>query len=230
MRSRSRARSRLRRRDFLVGGALTVTALVCTAVSPRRNASLLSDRSLDGLVPDEVGSWSRSRVESVLIPKAEKGEGTVYDSVVTRYYLSSSAPPVMLLIAYGSAQAGDAQLHRPEVCYPAAGFKMRDWPDVMLHTAGANIAARSLTATATGRIDQILYWTRIGRDFPTTSFEQRMSILRQTLHGSVPDGVLVRISVMDEDRDSALKVIAQFANQLLASGGPQLREILEGRS
>jgi EpsI family protein len=191
---------------------------------------LLSARSLDSLVPDRVGPWSRSRLESVLIPKAEKGEGTVYDSVVTRYYLSPSAPPVMLLVAYGSAQAGDAQLHRPEACYPAAGFKLHDFPDVVLRTSTGSIAARSLTATAPGRIDQILYWTRIGREFPTTSFEQRMSVLRQTLHGWVPDGVLVRISVMDEDRDSALKVIAQFANQLLASGGPQLREILEGRS
>jgi EpsI family protein len=218
------------RRDFIIGGALAGTALFCAAVAPRRNPNALREaRLLDQLVPEQIGPWTMSRYDPILIPRGEKGEGSTYDSVISRYYISPSAAPVMLLIAYGAEQAGNTQLHRPEVCYPAAGFKLRQGPDVLLRASGANIVARSVTAIATGRVDQILYWTRIGREFPTSSLDQRWATLRQTLSGTIPDGVLVRISVVDEDREAALRVIGAFANTLLSSGSEELRMLLQGR-
>jgi EpsI family protein len=219
------------RRDFLIGGALGATALFCTAVAPRRNPIALRNvRLLDELVPERIGSWSLSRYDPILIPRGEKGEGTIYDSVLSRYYMSNSAAPVMLLIAYGAEQAGNTQLHRPDVCYPSAGFEMHSWPSVLLRAPGGDITAQSATASTTGRVDQILYWTRIGEEFPANSLDQRWSTLRQTLSGTIPDGVLVRISVVDQDREQALKVIETFANALLTSGGRQLRILLQGRA
>lgn len=216
------------RRDFVIGSAFAGTALLCAGVSPGRSR-LVSRRTLDGLVPDRVGPWTASNYEPVVIPRGEELEGAIYDSVITRYYLSNSALPVMLLIAYGSAQTGETLLHRPEVCYVAAGFRIRSWPNVMLRTSEARIPARLLTATAPGRTDQILYWTRVGREFPTTSVEQRWSTLRQTLTGSIPDGVLVRISVDDEDREAALQTMRAFTSDLLSSNR-KLQELLEGRA
>ena len=219
--------SSLNRRDFVIGGVLGSTALFCAAAAPGRR-QLIDRRTLDRLVPEKIGPWTASQYEPVVIPRGEELEGTDYDSVITRYYVSDSASPVMLLIAYGSAQTGETQLHRPEVCYVAAGFKMRNWPNVVLQTPDRRIDARVLTATAPGRTDQILYWTRVGEEFPTTSVEQRWSTLRQTLSGSIPDGVLVRISVDDEDRETAMKFMRGFAGDLLSSGGSRLRAILEG--
>jgi EpsI family protein len=219
--------SPLNRRDFVIGGVLTGTALLCAGVAPGRSP-LIKRRTLDHLVPQQIGPWTASRYEPVVIPRGEEPEGLSYDSVITRYYVSDSALPIMLLIAYGSAQTGETQLHRPEVCYVAAGFRMHSWPNVMLRTAERKIDARVLTATAPGRTDQILYWTRVGGEFPTTSIEQRWSTLRQTLKGSVPDGVLVRISVDEEDRATAMKFMRTFAADLLSSGGTRLRAILEG--
>jgi EpsI family protein len=219
--------SSLNRRDFVIGGVFASTALFCAGVAPGRS-QLLDHRMLDQLVPEKVGPWTASRYEPVVIPRGEEPEGKIYDSVITRYYVSDAALPVMLLIAYGSAQTGETLLHRPEVCYLAAGFRMRSWPNVMLQTAGKKIDSRVLTATAPGRTDQILYWTRVGAEFPTTVTEQRWSTLRQTLTGSIPDGVLVRISVDEEDRETAMKFMRAFAGDLLSSGGPRLRQILEG--
>jgi EpsI family protein len=217
------------RRDFVIGGSLACTGLASAALSRRGNAKRLAEgRSLDNLVPEKIGPWSRSHYEPVLIPRGEETGAKAYDSVITRYYVSDSALPIMLLIAYGSAQTGETQLHRPEICYTASGFRMRSWPNVLLQTGERKIAARVLTATAPGRTDQILYWTRVGGEFPTNSVEQRWSTLRQTLTGSIPDGVLVRISVADEDRDTAMKFIRLFTSELLASDNPQLRELLEG--
>jgi EpsI family protein len=219
--------SSLNRRDFVIGGVFASTALFCAGVAPGRS-QLIDRRTLDRLVPEKIGPWTASHYEPVVIPKGEELEGTDYDSVITRYYVSDSALPVMLLIAYGSAQTGETQLHRPEVCYVAAGFKMRNWPNAVLQTGSKKIDARVLTATAPGRTDQILYWTRVGAEFPTTSVEQRWSTLRQTLTGSIPDGVLVRISIDDEDREAAMKFMRVFAGDLLSSGDSRLRAILEG--
>lgn len=214
------------RREFVIGSAFASTALLCAGVSPGRG-QLVSRRTLDGLVPQHIGPWTASNYEPIVIPRGEELEGAIYDSVITRYYLSDSALPVMLLIAYGSAQTGEMQLHRPEVCYVASGFNMRSWPNIVVQTPNKRIPARLLTATAPGRTDQILYWTRVGREFPTTSVEQRWSTLRQTLTGSVPDGVLVRISVDDEDRQTALQAMRTFTNDLLSSNR-RLQQLLEG--
>lgn len=221
--------SSLNRRDFVIGGALAGTALVCAGGSPRGSAyPTVSHRALDALVPEKLGPWTASQYQPVVIPKGEAPEGRIYDSVITRYYISDSALPVMFLIAYGSAQTGETLLHRPEICYVAAGFDIRSWPNIVLQTPDRKIPSRVLTATAPGRTDQILYWTRVGNEFPTTSVEQRWSTLRQTLTGTIPDGVLVRISIADEDRETALKFISAFTGRLLATGSSPLRELLEG--
>ena len=121
------------RRDFVIGGAFAATGIACAGLARRGSADQLArGRSLDHLVPEKIGVWSRSHYEPVLIPRGEEPEDKVYDSVVTRYYVSDSALPIMLLIAYGSAQTGETQLHRPEICYLAAGFRMRSWPNVVL--------------------------------------------------------------------------------------------------
>ena len=219
------------RRELVIGGALGAAALVSELITPRPDPDRLRrGLSLETLVPKVIGHRARANFNTILIPKGEEAKDKSYDEVVTRYYTGGSAPPIMLLIAYGSAQVGNTELHRPEVCYPSAGFRLRSWPDVPLHFLGTTISARSMTAFATGRIEQILYWSRVGRSFPTSSLAQRWAALRATMQGSVPDGVLVRISTIDSDREAALPVLREFADMLLDAGGPELRMLLTGTS
>ena len=219
------------RREFVVGGALAVTGMFASAATLRSAGSgaATAMRPLERLIPAAVGEWNLSPFADVLIPRAEKAQDKSYDEVVTRYYESRSAPGVMLLVAYGSAQTGDTQLHRPEACYPVAGFKLHRWPDIMLPLSGVAIPARAMTAVATGRIEQLLYWTRVGDEFPTSSISQRWAALRQTLRGSIPDGVLVRLSTIGADRGAALDVLRRFATELMAAGGPALRKVLTAK-
>ena len=219
------------RREFVVGGALAATAVGSYLITPRADPDRLQrGQSLERLVPTHIGQRRRSDLGTVLIPTGEGGEKKSYDQVLTRYYTGNSVAPIMLLIAYGSAQVGTTQLHRPEVCYPAAGFKLRSWPDVQLQILGTRIDARSMTALATGRVEQILYWSRVGPDFPTSSLSQRWATLRESLRGSIADGVLVRISTIDADRASALPALREFASDLVGAGGPELRTLLTGRN
>jgi len=217
------------RRELIVGGGLLASALAASLVKPSPDRPGARPVTLEQLVPNRVGPWTGSSYGNVLIPKGEDAYQDTYDDVLTRHYISEAAAPVMFLIAYGSAQAGNTELHRPEVCYPAAGFRVRSWPDISLRLLGANVPARSMTATASGRVEQILYWSRVGKDFPTSSLEQRLSVLRHTIRGSVPDGILVRISTIDANRERALQLLQAFAIALLSSGNAEMRLLLTGK-
>jgi EpsI family protein len=222
----------LSRREFVIGGGLGATALLAAATAPRSTATLVNESGagLDDLLPGTIGQWTAAPFADVLIPRAEKAEEKSYDEVVTRYYDSNSAPPVMLLIAYGKAQVGGTELHRPEACYPVAGFKLRRRPNVALRVPGLEIDARSMTAEASDRVEQLLYWTRVGADFPTRSVEQRWSAVRQSFAGSIPDGVLVRLSALALQPAAGMEVLKRFAIELLGAGGAPLRSLLIGRA
>jgi EpsI family protein len=185
--------------------------------------------ALDRLVPNQVGGWAHSADGDRLIPVGERPEEEAYDDLLTRYYGDGSGNPIMFLVAYGSAQTGNAQLHRPEACYPAAGFNLHSQGETIIPTQQAKVRARTLTAEAPGRTEQILYWSRIGDRFPTTSASQRWVAFRQALNGSAPDGALVRISMIHPDQGRAMKALTDFARALLATPNPDLRQLLTGR-
>ena len=220
------------RREFLVAGAAVGTAVATAAVSWRLGGGTQSiARPLDQIIPSEVGSWSRANDDGVLIPRGEDPDERFYDDVATRYYTSPGAPAVMLLIAYGSAQTGQTQIHRPEVCYPAAGFRVRGSREVRLRlAAGVPLTAREMTATAPGRIEQILYWSRVGLEFPTDNLGQRWAVLRRTLSGAIPDGALVRMSLIDPNPVLGSAILENFADALVRSAGPDLARLMVGRA
>lgn len=224
--------SRSTRRDFIVGGAMIATAALSGALSLRARATARSRQvpPLDSLLPDRVGSWQRSSADGVLIPQADVAGSSPYDDLATRYYTSASAPAVMLLVAYGGMQTGDVQLHRPEVCYPAAGYRISHGHDVALGLAPELVvAARTLTARTPDTTERILYWSRVGHAFPTSSASQRLEVFRQSLTGPVPDGCLVRMSTV-VDEDDALPVLRDFARELVATPSAELRRLLVGRA
>ncbi len=217
------------RREFLVGGALLASALASGALAHAVSASIPTGSLRPDDVPSRIGNWRFSPNSTLLIPEGEGAGDPVYDQVVARHYLSDTDLPVMLLIAYGAAQSGSTQLHRPEVCYPAAGFRMMDHADVLLRLPSAPpITARTLTGVAPGRVEQIVYWSRVGGDFPTRNLAQRWSVLRQTLEHGAPDGALVRLSTITEDQALGVATLRRFAAALLASSGPDLRRLLVG--
>ena len=217
------------RREFLVGGALLASGAASLVLANAATPLAMQTAELKSEIPARIGGWTFRPGGSDLIPQGEGGGEEVYDQIVSRHYRSEAEPPVMLLIAYGSAQSGSTQLHRPEVCYPAAGFRIIERPDIALSVASPRvIRTRNLTAIASGRVEQIVYWSRVGKDFPGSGFDQRWSILRQTLVDGIPDGVLVRISTIEADPTAGVQVLRRFAAALASSGGPGLRHLLWG--
>lgn len=219
------------RREFLVGGALGSAALIAALIDWRFQSAMPAMRRFEDIIPGRLGPWQRSLAGDVAIPTAETPGDGAYDEVITRQYVDQSGALILLLLAHGSAQSGNAQLHRPETCYPASGFKLTEKQDAVVRTAGAGaIDALTLTAVAPGRIEHILYWSRIGRDFPTSSAAQRWATFRNTLDGSVPDGALVRISTINADPITARDRLSSFARLLLAVEDSRFHMLLTGRS
>jgi len=222
----------LRRRDLLLGLPLIAAAGGALALTPRNQLNLLGDGELEKLVPLEIGSWTVTPSNAVILPEAEEGSlaATLYNQTVSRLYLSEEDLPVMLVIAYGNTQSDQLQLHRPEVCYAAVGFEIGASERVEIPVAPPKVLpARQLVATSNERTEPILYWTRIGDYLPTSGTEQRMMKLRSEFQGYVADGVLVRLSTVAEPTPATFATLQRFADAMLHATKPAGLPALVGR-
>lgn len=216
------------RRSVLIGGALLATAGIAVAAQPRRIERRDGGRSLDALIPRTVGEWIALDASDVVLPTGEVAE-KLYDDVLSRTYVAPGAPAIMLCVAYGGALSPALTVHRPETCYRAAGFEIRDavpfgWPIV----PGLAIPARSMTGVRGQRVERVDYWRRISNGFPDGEGEERLVFLRRAFAGAVPDGLLLRVSNIDDDPGRASRANHAFGAALVAACDPTGRELLIG--
>ena len=225
----SEANAPIARREMIVAGSLALTALGGAVLTHAGTAPPRRIEPLEQIIPARVGAWSQAPMRDLRLPRGEKEEDGIYDQVLTRSYSNPAAAPIMLLVAYGGTQSSDTGIHRPEICYPASGFTLDGSSRVVIPVPrGSPIAARRITARAPGRTEQILYWSRIGKEFPTTNFEQQLSLLRNLIGGHTPDGALVRVSMISADPKSSLITLAAFAQALLHIDDPRARALFRG--
>ena len=218
------------RRHAIMGLACLGAAGAALALKPRRRVSLANGRRLDVAIPRRFAGWSERPTDALITPEDADSLATrLYSQIVGRLYVDGNGTMVMMLVAYGDTQNDLLQLHRPEVCYPSFGFSIARSEKAMIPLApGADIPARSLTATSAQRVEQILYWTRIGEHMPTDGREQRIAKLEDQFSGIIPDGVLVRISMISDDAAEGLAVNRRFARDLLHAISPEDRAIFVG--
>lgn len=218
----------LDRRSVLIGGALLATAASAAALAPRTIMDGLGRRKLEEVIPTQVGPWRFHSKSGLVVPTSDQLSDQLYQQLLTRVYVAPDRSPVMLLIAYGASQTGVLQVHRPEICYPATGYVLSPSSIVPVPVPGDRIEAVGLTAQADTRTEQLIYWTRVGRDRPRTWGEQRLSVARANLRGELPDAVLVRVSTLSPDADAAFASLSGFVNLLTSAVAPSTRAFLVG--
>lgn len=218
------------RRDVLIGAAGMAAAGLAWKLTPREALDLSGGTAIRDIVPGRFGAWS-SRVSGELVQPKTEGTlaATLYSDMLTRIYTSSrTGAEVMVLMAYGSTQSDLLQLHRPETCYPAFGYKIRHSAVARIGHRRGVVPVRELVAEGPARAESILYWTRIGDALPTSGAEQRRDKLRMAMAGYVPDGLLARFSIAGaEECDFAQ--LAGFAAALLDAVPGQWLGALVGR-
>jgi len=220
----------LSRRSLLFGGLLALASAGAVAALPRRRVDYLKGGSLDAVVPKAFSPWRYTGGGGFVLPpeEARKQSENRYDQELSRIYVDEQDNPVMLLIAYGSTQSDTLQVHRPEFCYPASGFRMGPAHPVEIPTVARPIPAGFFTATRGDRVEHILYWTRLGEYFPVTWLGQHWSRVENSFDGVLPDGILVRMSVIGGNAEEALPLLRRFATDLVAAIPPKNRPVLIG--
>lgn len=221
----------MQRRDVLLGGGMLAAAGAAFALTPRERLVLMGDRKLDDIVPKRIGNWTETPSSAFVLPKTEGSlSDRLYSQLLNRLYLSPDQLPMMVVMAYGAVQNDLLQLHRPEVCYTSVGFQITKSLRALVPLgAAAELPVRELTATTESRIEPIVYWTRIGDDLPTDGQEQRSMKLRQQMQGVVADGILVRISTVEESTAATFAALRRFATAMVYALAPADRAVLIGR-
>lgn len=225
--SQTVAPSGLSRRHMLMGAALAATSAAAFVREPRVTIAPMKEGQLEKLIPNRVGQWVFETKSGLVLPPDDAFSRSLYSDVITRVYVSEIAPPVMLLIAYSNTQNGMLQVHRPEVCYPAGGYTLSETQIETLYiTRDVHIPVRVFSAEGASRTEQVMYWTRIGEESPTSWIDQRAAVVRANLKRIIPDGVLVRLSTVLPDFKSAKPILEEFASSLARELSPSARQLL----
>lgn len=158
----------------------------------------------------------------MVLPPRDKAD-ELYENLETRIYEGPGVAPMMVVIAFSSTQQADIQVHRPEVCYPAAGLPVLWSKPIHLQFRSAQIRAREVLADRGGLYERVVYWVRVGDAFPITWFEQRLTMAWDNLTGTVPDGVLFRVSSIEESDADTTPAIKDFITTFLNAASPEFR-------
>lgn len=210
----------LQRRAVLAAGVMGLSALVGQALVPtKRLADLRANFNLAERIPSHFGVWRvdvNARV-GVVNPQTEELLKRIYTATLERTYLNDKGQRVMLSIAYGSDQSDPSvQMHYPEVCYPAQGFKVLSNRRDTLEIANGKIAVRRLeTNYANQRPEPVTYWTLVGEVQSLDSFDKRLAEIRHGLRGEIVDGMLVRVSTIDANTPAAFQLQDRFVRDML---------------
>jgi EpsI family protein len=217
--------------------ALVMASLMCGAAIAgiaARPSAKAADRgntiTLETAVPKAFGEWTELRDQNaqVVNPETKKLLDEIYDQVLSRTYVNKLGYRIMLSMAYGSDQRGGLQAHRPEVCYPAQGFKLGKIEDGALPTAFGTIEVRRLTTYLGPRDEPVTYWLTVGNQVIKNKWDKRIAEIRLGLTGQIPDGLLFRVSSIDKDSARAFAMQQKFAADMLSAVPLETRRQLSG--
>lgn len=183
---------------------------------------------LEAVVPRVFGDWHSVDLDSIVAVNPQQKEvlDRIYSQTLSRTYINTEGYRVMLAIAYGSDQSDTMQVHKPEVCYPAQGFEIHNNVVDRVTTPYGEIAVRRLIAVQRHRREPLTYWITTGDQIVSGQIGKKLAELSYGLRGQIPDGMLVRVSSIDNQDRRAFSSQDEFLRQLLAALDPETRSRL----
>jgi EpsI family protein len=222
----------LPRRALLLGGACLGVLAASHILKPSKLVAASGPAmKLDDHVPLAFGDWQLDRNVVPLEPSPDVVSKiqAIYDATLARTYINTHGQRVMLSIAYGGDQSGRLRVHRPESCYSAQGFHVKKLRDDLLDAGGGlRIEVKRLLARLGPRPEPITYWIRVGKSTVSSNTGQRLEQLRYAINGEVPDGLIFRVSTVENDAEAAFRVHDRFVKDLMAAVQPASRSVLAG--
>lgn len=222
---------RRRALSLLAGGvALSGLGMSLQPVA-QSSASKAPEIDLESLVPKQFGNWKAAQVIARPVsPDTEAILNKLYSQLLERVYVNSDKQQIMLAMAYGADQRGGLEAHKPEVCYPAQGFKITLDEPASIQTSHGSIQGKRLFATMPNRPEPITYWFTMANQQVLTRGEKRWIDLKSAITGSIPDGLLVRASSIDADARRGWALQEKFVQDLVEHLSQPARSRIAGLS
>lgn len=210
-----------RTKHLFIGFAMLAAASLAVAITPREKIADHGPKvDLETMIPKQFGEWVMDEkvAQPVVNPQLEKVINETYRQTLSRTYVDQQGQRIMLSLAYGGSHGEGMQTHRPEVCYPAQGFNVdKTLPPQSIQTSYGDIPVRRLVASHGPRVEPITYWVVVGDTATEFGTQMKFAQLRYNITGVIPDGMLVRVSSIDRDENSAFNKQEKFILELLNS-------------
>ena len=223
----------LTRRASIAAVLMVVAAAGGQAMVPTKRMALLRGAfNLSELVPSKFAGWQvdNRSVGGIVNPQTEALLNKIYSQMLDRIYLDDQGHRIMLSIAYGADQADDdVQLHYPEVCYPAQGFRVKSNRVGQVTLPEGSIKVRRLeTEFGDSRFEPVTYWTIVGDQQSLGGWDRKISEIRHGLKGEIVDGLLFRVSSIDRDSTQGFAAQESFIKDIVAGMTAPARRQLAG--
>ena len=182
-------------------------------------------------LPTRFGDWKPVEGLNVVEPAPPDSlERELYNQEASRGFVDPDGNVVMLMVAYGESQSDRLQLHHPEVCYTAQGFRVSRTSSFKLDysPSAPPLKLTRLVAQREERIEPITYWMRIGYDNSDSNGARQFLKLGYGLRGWVPDGALFRVSTIGIPPEKSFKIQDKFIRDLMKAVDPTTQEFMVG--
>ena len=217
--------------SVVMAALMAIVSVGVIAARPGTKAASVGPKFLlDDAVPKQFGTWRLIPEvgNQVVNPQTKEIQDKLYSQILTRTYVNEIGERVMLSIAYGDDQRGDLAAHKPEVCYPAQGFQLLANVGVDVATPFGSIPGRRLNTVLGPRKELVTYWFAVGTSAVTSKFQQRMVEVKMGMTGQIPDGLLFRVSSIDDVPARAFAIQEKFVGVLLEAVDAKDRPRLSG--
>lgn len=216
---------------IVLSSVISLVAILLMLVPPGRvPADRLPMPQLDAFTPAAIDTWillgSRRYTQEELNALVEED---TYSQTYEAIYLSPNNQHIFLSLSYGENQLdGKVHAHRPEYCYRAQGYEVSELRDQSLKTPQTDIPVRLLKADKPRRTEYITYWMTLSEKAVVPGWSRMVAQIGYGLKGEIPDGLLVRVSTISEDEQSAYREQQAFIDAWLRQLTPQLAQRLTG--
>ena len=132
------------------------------------------------MIPLQFAGWREEPQKSALIvdPQQQATINRLYSQTLSRTYVNADGYRVMLSIAYGADQTDTNQVHKPEVCYPAQGFILKNKQYDTLQTGHGAIPITRIETTLGQRSEPVTYWITVGDRVVGPVLDKKLTDLR----------------------------------------------------
>ncbi len=211
--------------------AMLAAALLALALTPHRLMARTHDVfDVNAHIPTAFGDWSALPGGGVIKPPPDGLEAQIYNQEAYRAYIDKEGHVVFFIVAYGESQSERLQLHHPEVCYTAQGFRVTRpvTSKFQWSPSAPPLPLTRLVATREDRLEPISYWMRVGYDISNSNWTRQALKLEYGLRGWIPDGALFRISTVGLPVEQSFQVQDKFIRDLLNEVPPDTRAFMLG--